>query len=110
MFGLLLAQGTPDPNGQMGFGNPMFLMVMMLLFMLVIWLPASRRQKREQAQMLASIKRNAKVVTSGGIIGTVVTAKDGDDELVIRTEDSRLKVLRSSIVRVLAAGDDEPKA
>jgi preprotein translocase subunit YajC len=88
--------------------HPMFLIGIMVLFWVMIILPMSRKQKREQQDMLASVKRGAKVVTTSGIIGTVVGVKEGEDEITIRSEDTRLRVLRSSIMRVL--GSDEAEA
>lgn len=110
MIDVLFAQGPGgQPQPEMPFYlNPMFLLGMMVLFWVVIILPMSRRQKKEQANMLASIKRGAKIVTSAGIIGTVVGVKEGDEEITIRSEDTRLKILRSSIVRVI--GSDEAEA
>jgi preprotein translocase subunit YajC len=88
--------------------HPMFLIGMMVLFWVMIILPMSRRQKREQQEMLANIKPGVKVVTTAGIVGKVVAAKEGEDEITIRSEDTRLRVLRSSILRVL--GTDEAEA
>jgi preprotein translocase subunit YajC len=107
MLTVLLAQ-APQPQEMPFWANPIFMIAMMVLFWVVIVLPMSRRQKKEQADMLASIARGAKVLTSGGIIGTVVKATDGEDEIVVRSEDSKFKMLRSSIVRVL--GKDESEA
>lgn len=110
MLTALFAQGQPqgDP-GPLGNPNIMFWMVgMMVLFWVVIIIPQSRRQKREQREMLAAIKRGAKVVTTAGIVGTVVAAKDGEEEITIRSEDARLRVLRSAVLRVL--GSDEAEA
>jgi len=79
------------------FGNPLFFMVIMGLFMVtMMWLPA-RRQKKELAAMMAALKAGSRIVTTSGIIGTIVKIKDGDDEVVIRSEDSNSKsnVLRS---------------
>jgi preprotein translocase subunit YajC len=87
---------------------PMLLIGLMVIFWLVVVLPASRRQRKEQEKMLATLKRGAKVVTSAGIIGTVVSVKDNEDEITLRSEDSRIKVLRSSVLRVL--GSDEVEA
>lgn len=83
------------------FANPLFLILMFGLFFVVVMLPAQRRQKREQAAMMASLKAGSKVVTTSGILGTVVKIKDGDEEVVIRSEDAKLKILRSTIARVL---------
>jgi preprotein translocase subunit YajC len=108
MLPVLFAQ---DPaGGQQNvpfFLNPFFLLVIFALFWIVFVLPMSRRQKKEQQAMLASLKPGAKVVTSAGIVGTVVTAKDGEEEIVVRSEDARLKILRSAVIKVLG---DEAKA
>ena len=87
---------------------PFFLIGLMLLFWVVVVLPMSRRQKKEQEQMLANLKRGAKMLTSGGIVGTVVSAKDGEDEIVIQSEDTRLRIKRSVVVQVI--GTDEAEA
>jgi preprotein translocase subunit YajC len=107
---LLFAQDQPQQPGGI-FGNPMFpffLIGLMLLFWVVIVLPMGRRQKKEQEQMLARLARGTKVLTSGGIVGTVVSAREGEDEIVIRSEDTRLRVKRNVIVQVI--GTDEAEA
>jgi preprotein translocase subunit YajC len=86
---------------------PFFLIGLMLLFWMVVILPMSRRQKKEQEQLLANLKRGTKVLTNGGIVGTVVTAKDGEDEIVIRSEDTKLRIKRSVVVQVLGADEAE---
>jgi preprotein translocase subunit YajC len=107
---LLFAEDAPQqPPGGL-FGNPMFpffLIGLMLLFWVVVVLPMSRRQKKEQEQMLAKLSRGAKVVTSGGIIGTIVSAKEGEEEIVIRSEDTRLRVKRNVIIQVVGTDDTE---
>lgn len=103
------AAKTETPQAQGPFGNPMFFMVMIGLFMFtMLWLP-QRKQKKELAAMMATLKNGAKVVTASGIIGTVTKIKDGDDEVVIRSEDTKLKITRASIVRVLGI-DEETKS
>ena len=112
-FFTLLAEaqdGQPAGGGGM-FGNPMFpffLIGLMLLFWVVVILPMSRRQKKEQEQLLATLKRGTKVLTNAGIVGTVVTARDGEDEIVIRSEDTKLRIKRNVVVQVL--GSDEAEA
>ena|SRR5579883_877233 len=86
-----------------------FMMLMFGLFFLVVMLPAQRRQKREQQQLLANVKRGTKIVTTSGIIGTVVSVKETEDELTLRSEDAKLKVLKSSVARVLGQDETESK-
>jgi preprotein translocase subunit YajC len=56
--------------------------------------------------MLKNLKKNDRVVTAGGILGLVVNAAKDSDEVVVRVDENnntRIHVLRSSIVRVLGA-------
>jgi preprotein translocase subunit YajC len=100
------APAAPKQENPIGlFGNPLLMLGLMVLFFFVVMWPAQRRQKREQQAMLANIKPGVKVVTASGIVGSVVKAKDGEDEITIKSEDTRLRVLRSAIARVL--GTDE---
>jgi preprotein translocase subunit YajC len=108
----IFAEGEQAGGGAASIlASPMFLIVLMGLFFFVVILPGQRRQKREQAEMMANLKNGANVVLSGGIVGTIIKANEGEDEIVIRSEDTKLRVLRSSIVRVVTeATPSTPKA
>ena len=109
MIQVLFAEGEGGGGGFLSSPMaPLFMIGALILFWVVVVLPASRRQKKEQEQMLATLKRGAKVVTNAGIIGTVVAAKDGEEEITIRSEDTRLRILRSAIIKVV--GTDESEA
>lgn len=105
---IIAQDAAPAKAAQMPFfANPLFLIAMFGLFFLVVMLPAQRRQKREQAAMLANLKAGTKVQLASGILGTIVKAKDGEEDMVIRSEDSKFKVLRSTVVRVLGEESSE---
>jgi preprotein translocase subunit YajC len=111
MLRALLAQ-EPAPQPQASpFSNPMFLMLgLFFLFWVVVILPMSRRQRKAQEQLLSSISRGSKILTKSGIVGTVVTIKDGEDELVIRSEDTKLRIKRAAIEQVLGTDAAEAAA
>ena len=89
------------PGGLGGIlGNPLFMFALLGLFFLVVMLPAQRRQKREAAAKLAAMRVGAKVVTTGGIVGRIITIKDGEDEVVIKSDDTKLRVLKTAIASV----------
>jgi preprotein translocase subunit YajC len=73
------------------------------LFYFLIVRPEKRKQAAV-ARMQGELKKNDRVVTVGGIIGTVVNSQQGSPEITIRVDDNnntRLHMLRSSISRVL---------
>src|ERR1700674_4177802 len=87
----LMAQGT-GPSGLLAFAP---LLVIMVIFYVLLILPAQRRQKKNQ-EMLNSLKSGDKVVTSGGIFGTIVGIEG--DAIQLRIADQvKVKVLRSAI-------------
>lgn len=104
-YTILAQEGPPQaakqaaPDGGI-FGNPMLLMLLLMgLFFVVVILPQSRRQKREQEELLKNIKPGSKVVLNSGIVARVV--KDHEDgELTISSDDTRLRVLKTSIISV----------
>jgi preprotein translocase subunit YajC len=82
-------------------GSPYGMLVPMLLifgiFYFLLFLPM-QRQKKQQQKMLAGLQNGHTVVTSGGIVGTIV-AIDSDDTLVLRVkpDNVKLQVSRSSV-------------
>jgi preprotein translocase subunit YajC len=110
LFALQLLAEDPPKEGPVG-GLGGFLLPMLalgVLFYLFLIRPA-RRQENERQKLLSALKKNDKVETAGGIIGTVSSIKDKDEEVMLKIDDNsniRLRVTRRSIVRIL--GGDEP--
>ena len=87
MFHLLTT--TSAPAG-MGMGSGIITMVAMLaIFYFMLIRPENKRKKEEEA-MRNSIKTGDKVVSIGGIIGTVVSVKD--DRVVIETGADQVRI------------------
>ena len=77
-----------------------------VLFYLLIVRPEKRKQS-DVAKMQLGLKKNDHVVTAGGILGVVVNAQQGSNEVTVRVDDNtRIRVLRSSILRVVSG--DKP--
>ena len=57
-----------------------------------------QRQKKQQQKMLRDLQNGNVVLTSGGIVGTIVTIGD-DDTLVLRVkpDNVKLQVARSAV-------------
>ncbi len=77
---------------------PLILIFVVFYFLLIR--PQQKRMKEHRA-MLQSLRRGDRIVTGGGIIGTITRA--GDEELTIEIADGvRVKVLRATVNTVLA--------
>jgi len=60
------------------------------IFYFLLFLPMQKQRKQTQ-KMLASLQNGQTVVTSGGIVGTIV-ALDGDETLVLRVKPDNIKI------------------
>ena len=102
MIAMLLQAQAASP-----FGIGLLPIVAMLVFAyLVLFLPQQRRQKKWQA-MLESLKTGDKVVTSGGLRGTVIALKDDALHLRVPPDNLRIEVTKASIVSLAAADEGE---
>jgi len=102
MYGLIALQ---VPTGGGGAGLILFLPIV-LLFVYMFY-SQNRKQKKWQS-MLSELKTGDKVVTSGGIRGTIVALKDDALHLRVPPDNLRIEVTRGSIVSVTTP--DEPAA
>jgi preprotein translocase subunit YajC len=86
-----------------------FMMVLMIaIFYFLLIRPQQSRQKKWQA-MLESIKAGDKVVTTGGLRGTVIALKDDCIHLRVPPDNLRLEVTKASVASLTTA-DDEASA
>src|SRR5438874_6074965 len=100
----LLAQQATGA-GWLGFAPLIFIFA---IFYFLLILPQQRRQKKWQ-QMLGELKTGDKVVTSGGLRGTVIALRDDFLHLRVPPDNLRLEVTRSSVVSV-ASGEEGTKS
>lgn len=78
-----------------GFALFLPLILIMVIFYFLMILPAQRRQKKVN-EMLKALKNGDKVITNGGIYGTIVGLED--DAVQLRIADQvKMKVSRSAI-------------
>lgn len=90
---------------------PLVLIFVVFYFLLIR--PQQQRQK-ELKRELNSLKRGDRVVTAGGILGTVQKLREGSNEVEVEIAPGvRVMVLRetiSSILKTTAANDAKPPA
>ena len=101
---MLVIQQSP---GGLGWGLLPLVFIFVIFYLLLI-LPQQRRQKKWQ-QMLSNLKTGDRVITQGGVRGTIIALRDDYLHLRVPPDNIRMEVARSSIASV-AAGEEASKA
>jgi preprotein translocase subunit YajC len=99
------AQGL---GGMFDSSNAMIQFLPLVLIFVVFYFLLIRPQQKKQKDhrtMLDALRRGDRVVTGGGIIGTVNRVASADEVIVDIAEGVRVRVLRSTITSVLAKPD-----
>ena len=89
--------------------------IMLIVYFLIIRPPQKQRQQHEVR--LKDLKRGDQVVTVGGLVGEVMSMKEGskdgtpvrtmEDQITIKTGESKVVVERGRIARILGASGSE---
>ena len=95
------AGGLLDQNALIQF-LPLVLIFVVFYFLLIR--PQQQKQKQHRG-MLDTLRRGDRVVTGGGIIGTVNRVTSAEEVEVDIAQNVRVRVLRSTITSVLAKTD-----
>lgn len=103
------APGTaPQQAPQGGFPFLLLPIALLLVFMVFQGVMTSRREKKARAAMMSAMKKHDKVVTIGGIIGTV--AEINDNDIVLRVDENsnaRMRFTKAAIQQVLTPANDK---
>ena len=95
----IMLQAAAGAAGQQGGGMSMW--IMLILIFAVMWLfmiRPQRKQQKEMEQFRNSLKKGDKVITAGGIYGTIAEVKEGDRFVLLRIDnDVKIKVDKGSI-------------
>ena len=80
---------------------PMFIIMFAILYFILIR-PQLNEQKAKES-MIKNLKKNDKVVTNGGLIGTIVEFQGKNDQYVVidNNNGAKLKLIRSAITSLV---------
>jgi len=84
-----------------------FLLPIPFVFYFLIILPQQQQEKKRRS-MIDNLKKNDKVLTTGGIYATVISVDSSHDRVVLRVDDERgvkMAFTSSSVARVLESAD-----
>jgi preprotein translocase subunit YajC len=76
------------------------LIAIVAIFYFLVFMPM-QRQKKAQAQMLADLQTGAEVLTTGGIVGTIVNMSGDTLILRVKPDNIKLQVSRASIASLV---------
>ena len=92
----------PNPTAQMLQTLGMLVLMGFIFYFLLI--RPQQKKAKEQDAMLKTIRTGDKILTSSGIIGTVVGIKD--KSLSIRSADTKLEILKSAVTQITERSGD----
>jgi len=95
------AQTATDGSGGGTMGLILPLLIMLPVFYFLMIRPQQQRAKQTK-QMLEALRRGDRVVTNGGIIGTVAKVVSDTEVAIDIADNVRVRVVRSMISQVLA--------
>ncbi|UCF77967.1 MAG: preprotein translocase subunit YajC [Candidatus Eiseniibacteriota bacterium] len=105
MVDLAYAMGAPGAEGQSGGPYAGLLMILIIfgIFYFLLIRPQMKRQKQHQA-MVSSLRKGDKVITTGGIHGTVVGVKEDVATLKI-ADQVKIEVSKSCVASIKERGE-----
>ena len=94
--------GPPPPGWFQLLQGPLFPLMVGVLILYLFVFRSKRQTDKKRADMLATLKRGDRVQTIGGILGTVVEAREGDVLLKVdESSNTKIRFSRSAIHRVI---------
>ena len=88
--------------------TPMVPLLVMLFVFYFIFIRPQQRKAREHDLLIKTIRTGDKVLTSSGILGTVVGVKDRS--VSIRSADAKLEVLKSAVTEITERTGDSAES
>ncbi len=83
----------------MGFILPMVLIFAIMYFL--IFRPQVKKQKQHQA-MVSALKKGDRIVTAGGIYGTIAGIKEKEGTLIVKVDDNvKIELAKASVAKVI---------
>lgn len=99
LLNFLLAESTSNMTIALLKWGP-FIAIFVIMYLMMI-LPQQKKQKAHRL-MLENIQKGDKVVTAGGIFGTVAGIKEKEKIVILKvSENTKIELLQSSIAQVL---------
>jgi len=96
------------PAGGSGQGSPFALWLPIILIFAIMYFlifrPQAKKQK-QQRMMIEALRKGDKIITSGGIYGTIAGIKEKEGTLIVKIDDNtKIELVKSSVAQVVEKG------
>lgn len=107
----LIVQAQPAPGGAgPAFSSTILFMVLIFGVMYLFLILPQQRREKQRRQMLANLSKGDKVITTGGICGTIVGLNEKTVVLKVSDEPvTKIEFVRGAVSQVTSAAKDEKK-
>ena len=97
----ILLQTAPAAGSSSSLLSFLPIILMIAIFYFLVFMPM-RKQQKNTKEMIKALQNGQTVLTSGGIIGTIVAVNDDTLILRIKPDNLKLQVSRSSVTSLVA--------
>jgi preprotein translocase subunit YajC len=106
------SQGAPPQVPFWANPNQFFIFIIIAMVIFLFWSSnrAKRKEQKTRDDMLKNMKRGDRVMTIGGILGTVVDVRDTDVVLKVdESSNTKIKFTRDAVKRVVTEDETSPQ-
>lgn len=107
LYGQAAAGGAAQQQPSMISALIPFIIIFVIFYFLII-MPSRKKQKQHQ-ELIGSLKGGERVVTAGGIFGTVTRVLEDRIEIEI-DKNTKVQITKTSISAVIPPGGEAPKS
>jgi preprotein translocase subunit YajC len=108
MFAIFLLQSTPASPATSPLMSFLPLLFIVAIFYFLVFMPM-QRQKKQQSQMLKNLQSGNEVLTTGGIVGTIINISGDMLVLRVKPDNIKLQVARSAVASLVNPEKTEEK-
>ena len=109
LLNFIAQANTPESQpASSPFGSLLLPLLLMGFVIYFLMLRPQSKERKKRAEMLSAIKKNDRVVTVGGILGTVVSVKENEITLKVdESNNTKITFTRSAIQQVTGSEGGE---
>src|SRR5882757_1608134 len=75
-----------------------FPMVVMVVVFYLVFIRPQQKKAKEHESLLKTIKKGDKILTTGGVLATVINVKE--KSVSIRSDESKFEILKSAVAEI----------